>query len=332
MKRKLLYGIGTLSILILLGYAYWHYEFLIHQKILNLQLSLRDKKESKLMNANLDSIKSLPNLSDEEGAWYTQYHFIAHGGGGLDGKTYSNSLEAMNNSYENGLRVYDIDLDYTKDSILVCCHSWLENLEQSGVPMMESKNFVDRNGHTQHHINARPLDYKTFKSRKVYRQYTPMSSKDLLLFMLSHSDVYVAPDMKADVVSSYQYLVDRARELKADSVLDRIIVNVYDYDIYNQIMKIYPFKNTTARQHHVHPNNYYELAKFCISNHIHVVNISSCYVNDEGAKLLMSKGIHLYVAVVDYHSDMEKFKEQGYSGACTNWLKETDWDLKSNNI
>lgn len=325
MKKKLICGIGILFLLILLGCAYWRYEYIIHQKVLNLQLSLRDKKESKLMNANLDSIKSLPNLSDEEGAWYTKYHFIAHGGGGLDGKTYSNSLEAMNHSYENGLRVYDIDLDYTTDSILVCCHSWSENLEQSIIPMKESHSFIDRNGHTLHHISNHPLDFQSFKSRQIYRLFTPMSSEDLLVYMADHPDIYIAPDMKADAVSSYQYLVDRAKEMKADSVLDRIIANVYDDDVYNKIMMIYPFKNTTARQHHVYPNNYYKLASFCIKNNIHVVNMSSCYVNDEGASLLMSKGIHIYVAVVDYISDMESLKKKGFSGACTNWLKETDW-------
>lgn len=326
MKRKLLYGIGTLFLLILLGYAYWHYEFLIHQKILNLQLSIRDRKESKLMNANLDSIKSLPNLSDEEDAWYTKYHYIAHGGGGLDGKTYSNSLEAMNHSYENGLRVFDIDLDYTTDSVLVCIHGWEENLEQTETSMMNSSSFVDRNGHTQHHISFHQLDYATFKSRKIYRSFTPMSAKDVLSYMINHPDVYIATDMKGDVEASYQYLVDRAKEMNADSVLNRIIANVYDYSVYDKIMKIYPFKNTTARQHHVHPNNYYELAKFCIKNNIHVVNMSSCYINDVGAKLLMSKGIHIYVAVVDYISDMEKLKSDGFSGACTNWLKENDWN------
>ena len=327
MKRKLLYGIGTLFLLILLGYAYWHYEFLIHQKVLNLQLSIRDRKESKLMNANLDSIKSLPNLSDEEDAWYTKYHYIAHGGGGLDGRTYSNSLEAMNHSYENGLRVFDIDLTFTSDSVLVLRHDWTENLEQRGQTMAESGGFVDRNGHTQHHVkNPVRLDYETFKSKKIYKQYTPMSCKDMLAFMQSHPDVYIATDMKDDVEASYQYLVDRAKEMNADSVLNRIIANVYDYSVYDKIMKIYPFKNTTARQHYVHPNNYYDLAKFCIQNNIHVVNISSCYVNDEGAELLISKGIHLYVAVVDYISDMEKLKRQGFSGACTNWLKENDWN------
>lgn len=327
MRKKFLGGVVFFLLFVLCGYAYWHYEYLIHRQIVRIQHSMRERNESRLMNANLDSLKLLPILSDEKDVWYTKYHFIAHGGGGIDGKTYSNSLEAMEHSYDNGLRVFDIDLTFTLDSILVCCHSWEESLELGDVPMKDSHSFVDRNGHLQHHLdNARPLDYNTFKSRKVYRCFTPTSCENMISFMETHPDVYIATDMKDDVEKSYSYLVNKAKEMGCENVLDRIIANVYEYDIYEKVMKIYQFKNTTARQHHVHPNNYYELAKFCVNNDIHVVNLSSCYLEDEGAKLLMSKGIHVYVAIVDYISDLEYLKEKGFSGACTNWLKESDWN------
>jgi glycerophosphoryl diester phosphodiesterase len=327
MKKILFCGIGICILLMFMGGLYWHYEYLIHQHIVRLQHSVRNSKESKLMNANVDMIKTLPTLSDEDNAWYTNYHFIAHGGGGIDGKTYSNSLEAMELSYDNGLRVFDMDLLFTSDSVLVCCHSWEESLELGDVPMKESHSFVDRNGHVQHHLDhAQPLDYNTFKSRKVYRCFTPTSCEDMISFMETHPDVYIATDMKDDVEKSYSFMVNKAKEMGCENVLDRIIANVYEYDVYDKIMKIYQFKNTTARQHHVHPNNYYELAKFCVNNDIHVVNLSSCYLEDEGAKLLMSKGIHVFVAIVDYISDLENLKGKGFSGACTNWLKESDWN------
>ena len=92
-------------------------------------------------------------------------------------------------------------------------------------------------------------------------------------------------------------------------------------------MKIYPFKNVTIRQHYVSPNNYTELIEFCIKKNIHVVNLSLCYVNDKGVNQIKSKGIHVYVAVVDYISDMQEYYKKGYSGACTNWLYEKDWNL-----
>ena len=36
--------------------------------------------------------------------WYEKYHVIAHALGEIDGHTYTNSLEAFEKSYKNGIR------------------------------------------------------------------------------------------------------------------------------------------------------------------------------------------------------------------------------------
>lgn len=40
---------------------------------------------------------------------FYDYNVIAHAGGGIDGHIYTDSLEAINNSYDNGARLFDID-------------------------------------------------------------------------------------------------------------------------------------------------------------------------------------------------------------------------------
>lgn len=268
------------------------------------------------------------SLMDEEDAWYTKYHFISHAGGGKNGRIYTNSLEAWENSYEMGNRVYDADMAFTSDGVLVLRHSWGDNLEQGDCSMRESYHIVDENGQIQYidvTSDNELVTYMEFMSRKIFYSYTPMSCEDMIRFMDEHEDLYVACDMKDDVEQSYQYIVDRAVELSKEDVLDRIIVNLYDYDFYDKIMDIYPFKNVTMRQHYVQPNNYYELIDFCLTNDIHVVNLSSCYIEDYGVQLLRSKGIHVYVAITDYISDMKDYYVLGADGAVTNWLYEDDW-------
>ncbi len=49
---------------------------------------------------------------------------IAHAGGGLNGQTYTNSLQALDSSYQKGFRYFEIDLIWTKDDRLVCLHDW----------------------------------------------------------------------------------------------------------------------------------------------------------------------------------------------------------------
>ncbi len=280
-----------------------------------------------LMKEKKCDIDSLYTLEDERGAWYTKYHFIAHAGGGIEGRIYTNSLEAWEHSYECGTRVFDVDMSFTEDEKLVLRHSWADNIETGDTTMRSSSFKVDMNGCAQYRMPSEIMTYDDFMATKIFHKFTPMDCKDMITFMAAHDDLYVACDMKGNnVLKGYQYLVDTARTLENESVLDRIIVNVYDYEIYDKIMDIYQFKNTSARQHFVSPNNYYELAEFCVNNNIHVVNVSACFIEDEEIQMLKSKGIHIYVAIADFVSDMQYYHDNGADGAVTNWLYETDWN------
>ena len=50
--------------------------------------------------------------------------FIAHAAGGIDGKTYTNSLEAINNSIDNGFKLIELDLLVTDDGKIVAQHDF----------------------------------------------------------------------------------------------------------------------------------------------------------------------------------------------------------------
>jgi phosphoglycerol transferase len=58
-------------------------------------------------------------------------HRIAHAGGGIDNRTYTNSFEALNYNLEKGFRYFEIDFSFTSDSQLVCLHDWKESFEGS---------------------------------------------------------------------------------------------------------------------------------------------------------------------------------------------------------
>ncbi len=49
---------------------------------------------------------------------------IAHAGGGYKGQNYTNSIEALNKSYQAGFRHMEIDFSWTSDGQLVCLHDW----------------------------------------------------------------------------------------------------------------------------------------------------------------------------------------------------------------
>ena len=126
--------------------------------------------------ADLSGLKALTSNGDE---WFAKYHFISHNGCIIQGRLHSDSLEAWELSYKRGNRIIDADLEFTADNIPVLRHGWGENLEQGHEP--------------------EPMNYKDFMNAKIFRKYTPMSLNDMITFMKSHNDLYVALDSKQDL-------------------------------------------------------------------------------------------------------------------------------------
>lgn len=304
----------------------------IHNKVQKSKNYVYRQYESYSMHKNLEKAALLPVLNDEPDGWYTKYHFIAHGGGGIDGKTQTDSIEAWNNSYKNGIRVIDADLTYTLDGKIVLRHSWGDELEQDDGIMLKSHALLDANGHILYQKKSEHLSYADVMSKPIFKKYHPIDLEGMLTFMKKNKDVYMAVDTHAfsakrlDIINIYRDLVAAIRADGDLTLLDRIIVNIYSIDEYDGVMNVYPFKNVTMRQHGVKPNNYYDLLIFCLEHNIHVVNTSARFMDDEGVKVLIEHGIHIYTAVVDYISDLRYYHEKGASGAITNFLHEDDWN------
>ena len=56
---------------------------------------------------------------------------VAHAGGGINGKTYTNSYEALNLNIKNGFTYFEIDFSFTRDNRLVCLHDWKGSFKRS---------------------------------------------------------------------------------------------------------------------------------------------------------------------------------------------------------
>lgn len=58
-------------------------------------------------------------------------HRVAHAGGGINGKTYTNSFEALDANIQNGFQYFELDFSFTKDERLVCLHDWEHSFKRS---------------------------------------------------------------------------------------------------------------------------------------------------------------------------------------------------------
>ena len=73
--------------------------------------------------------------------------------------------------------------------------------------------------------------------------------------------------------------------------------------------------------------NYYDVAEFCVKSKVHAVNLSIYNIEDEGIKYLQGRGIHVFVAAVDFLSDYKYCMEKGAYGIVSNFLFEDDLQL-----
>ena len=73
--------------------------------------------------------------------WYDNNKVVIHALGEVDGYTYTNSLEALENSFSMGNRVFECDFALTSDDKMVACHDWnvdfLERFSEENVPTKE---------------------------------------------------------------------------------------------------------------------------------------------------------------------------------------------------
>lgn len=260
---------------------------------------INGKIEYYYRNRDLGIVLSAPPI-EETDSWYSEYSVIAHSGGGINGYRYTNSKEAWNYSYENGIRVFDADLSFTSDKRIVLRHEWSDDLGQNGA------------------FNGVP-SYEKFMSAPIFEDLSPMSLEMMIDFMANHTDVYVAVDFK-DGVELIRSMVDVFVEMDYLDLLDRIIISFYDYDDLEAIRTIYSFQNYAIRQYENLPHNYQELAAFCLDNRIPVCMVKMKYLKTDDISVLLENGIKVFVAVINTEEELKEVQERGASGIVSDYI------------
>lgn len=137
-------------------------------------------------------------------------NYIAHGGGMINGYTYTNSKEAVEHSIQCGIKYIELDLVLTADSVLVATHSWKDynkmvgNDDVATVPTLEQ-----------------------FKTSKLHGYLTPMTFSDIDSIMCAHPDIYLVTDKMSDPTVLEPYIA---------KYKDRTIVECLSLDDYYYYM------------------------------------------------------------------------------------------------
>lgn len=136
--------------------------------------------------------------------------YIAHAGGKIDGFTYTNSLEAVQNAINNGIKFIELDLALTEDSVLVCAHDW----EVFNHYLLGRKDYKE------------PLSFAEFRQCRLLGKYTPMTAQMIVDIWLEHPDLWLVTDK----ISTPEIIEKYFTEIK-----DRMVVECFSYSDYREL-------------------------------------------------------------------------------------------------
>lgn len=236
--------------------------------------------------------------------------FVSHAMGGIEGKAYSNSLEAFQQNYAEGHRLFEVDLVMTADGELVLWHGWEKQI-CSKIPKDEVPTL-------QQFMNAR-----------IYDRYTPLSYTDLLRLMQKYPDIRVIIDTKdpdeETVRRNFAYIVGKAAEMNAEDVFGRIAVEIYTTQMLDTVEEIHHFdtyimlfyrlfrKQPTAAQ-------FRSIIRFAASRGIDLAAIDVKWWKPSFIKIAREYDVDIAVHTVNDAQQAEKLFSQGIKMIATDFL------------
>ena len=235
-------------------------------------------------------VRYLPDLS-----------YILHAGGQIDGFAGGNVLEGLEQSYQAGSRVVEIDFNFTADGYLACIHDWNRRFPST----LDGK------------VEAPAL--QEFLDVPVYGRYTPLWAGSLGEFMRSHPELYVVTDVKDENIRAAAVIREYCPDL-----MDRFIIQIYresecapirELGFEHIIYTLYalPWKEKMDTAH---------LAEFARDHELLGYTFADVLCQREGYVEEMKRtGVPLYIHTVNDPQLQEEFFKMGISGIYTDYAQ-----------
>lgn len=217
--------------------------------------------------------------------------------------TYTNSKEALQNCYDAGYRVCEIDFRITSDDKLVCTHD-MDRIYLEGEPLK----------------NSDGLD--KYLNGKVYERFTTIWLEDIVEFIREHNDFYVVTDIKDSNKKGCSLISEACPDL-----LDNFIIQIYHTWQYNAIKKL-GFNNIILTLYRTNP---VERALFPISSFAkkhELVGFTFGYHwtdKDFFFPNIAETGVPMYVHTVNDVNEMKKYYEMGIAAIYTDRIDPSEF-------
>jgi len=219
---------------------------------------------------------------------------IAHAGGAIEGFNYTNSLEALNHAYDQGVRLFEMDILETSDGKLIAAHTWKDFKE-----MINYKGEIDES----------PLTEEEFINSKIHNKFTPMNMDRINEWFKNHPDAILITDkinepLKiADPQIGFHY--------KERCIMELFSINAIKQAIESGITPM-------ANQQLLIPNSKYKVAKLYRNYYTYLYSLKKMNVrylavshkmikgNERFFKTALKQGFLIYVFHVNLPEDINE--------------------------
>lgn len=246
-----------------------------------------------------DSLRPVKTNGDE---WFIDHPLIYHAGGAVDGGSYTNAVEAVENTLREGNRFIELDFRYTSDHQLICIHDWKDAF-----------------------LEDKELTLEEFAASKIQGKFTPLTAEHLIEIMREHTDMYLVTDVK-DKGCIDSVITDLVLLAGEDaSVLDRFIIQLYTGREKSSIQEIYPFKDEQFLFTIYNWGRWsLEVPQICNEENISVITVPYGEIPDEDVSLVRELGFTVYEHTVNRADEARKSLKRGISGFYTDFLSQED--------
>jgi len=243
---------------------------------------------------------------------FTDYKLISHAMGSIQNKAYTNSYEAFVANYEQGNRVFEVDLLLTEDHQVVARHEWTQSMTKE--LQQEEELPEDR--------QAVPLTHKEFKESDILGKLKPLDWGDILDLMEEYPDIYIVTDRKEQQqVDILSLMVKEAEQRRNPKLLQRIIPQIYDQPMLKAVQGVYEFPSIIYTLY-ASKDTDQEVIDFVAKNKITGVTMPENRTSESFVSKLNKVGVVTYVHTINDISDMKKYEKMGIYGFYTDDLSE----------
>lgn len=235
-----------------------------------------------IVNANTVDLDIMPPTIEDP-------YIVAHAGGQIGRHTYTNSIDAMENSYNNGIRLMEMDFEWTTDGELAAVHSW--------------DGFITK----FFKVPAKKYSYLEYQNFQMVNGWKKSTLKKLDNWFKTHPDAYLVTDIKEDNIKGLKIIKDRYPEMAKKTIPQIYQMAEYekakDLGYEDIILTLYLMGNTDD-----------EIVEFAQENKLFAVTMPELRAGTSLPQRLKDIGVYVYAHTINNLKQADNLENLGVSG------------------